>query len=214
MAPPRLRLLLIRHGETLANREFRYLGNRDEPLADSGRAQADCLALALAQLPVRAVYASPLRRAEETARPIASRLDVPLFTEPRLREQCFGEWEGLTRAEVMARNGGSGELERWEADPGATAPPGGEALEAVRERTLACVEDLGAPHRGEWIALVSHVGPIKALLCSALNVPLGTVTRMFLDPGTVSVIDWEERPMVRLFNAHAHLGWNAARWMN
>ena len=210
----RLRLLLIRHGETAANREYRYVGNLDEPLAERGRAQAACLATALAEFPIRAVYASPLRRADETARPIASRLDVPLKTESRLREQCFGAWEGLTRAEVEARDGDASLLEQWEADPGRTAPPGGETLASVRERALACVEDLASPHRGEWIALVSHVGPIKALLCSALNVPLGAATRMFLDPGTVSVIDWEDRPVLRLFNAHTHLGWNSARWMN
>jgi broad specificity phosphatase PhoE len=214
MPVSRLRLLLIRHGETIANREYRYLGHRDEPLADRGREQASSLANALAELPIRAVYSSPLRRADETARPIASRLDVPMHTEPRLREQCFGDWEGMTRAEVAAQNAASGLLSRWEADPGSTAPPGGETLEIVRSRALACVEDLASTHKGEWLALVSHVGPIKALLCTALNAPLNTATRMFLDPGTVSVVDWEERPIVRLFNAHAHLGWNTARWMD
>src|SRR5579859_3790036 len=142
-----LRLLLIRHGETAANREYRYLGHRDEPLADRGRAQAACLATALAELPIRAVYASPLQRAEETARPIAARLEVPLRTEPRLREQCFGAWEGLTRAEVAAQNGDS-TLTRWEADPGRMAPPGGETLEVVRERALACIEELSSAHHG------------------------------------------------------------------
>jgi broad specificity phosphatase PhoE len=76
------------------------------------------------------------------------------------------------------------------------------------------VDDLARERSGEWIALVSHVGPIKALLCAALGAPLATARRMFLDPGTLSVVDWGERPVVRLFNARAHLGWGAARWMN
>jgi ribonuclease H / adenosylcobalamin/alpha-ribazole phosphatase len=63
------------------------------------------------------------------------------------------------------------------------------------------------------VVLVSHVGPIKALLCSALAAPLAAARRMFLDPGTLSVVDWGESPVIRLFNAHGHLGWEAARWM-
>lgn len=208
--PRPLRLLLIRHGEVLSNRELRYVGLRDEPLADSGVEQAERLATALAPLPVQAVYSSPLSRARETGRRIATARDVPLRLEPRLREQSFGEWEGLSRAEVLAKD--AERLLHWEADLG-TSPPGGDSLESVQTRMLELVEDLAREHRGEWIALVSHVGPIKALLCAALGAPLATARRMFLDPGTLSVIDWGERPVVRLFNAHGHLGWESARWM-
>lgn len=210
MRPPLLRLLLVRHGEVLSNREMRYVGSRDEPLADSGVRQAEHLAAALAPLPVKAVYSSPLSRARETGRRIAESRDVPLRLEPRLREQCFGEWEGLSRTEVMA--GDAERLLRWEADLG-TSPPGGESLESVRARMLELVGDLSRDHAGDWVVLVSHVGPIKALLCAALGAPLATARHLFLDPGTLSVIDWGERPVVRLFNSHGHLGWESARWM-
>lgn len=210
MRSPLLRLLLVRHGEVLSNREMRYVGSRDEPLADSGIEQAERLAAALAPLPVRAVYSSPLERARETGRRIAESRDVPLRLEPRLREQCFGEWEGLSRTEVLATD--ADRLRLWEADLG-TAPPGGESLESVQTRMLELAGDLARDHAGDWVVLVSHVGPIKALLCSALGAPLATARRMFLDPGTLSVIDWSDRPVVRLFNAHGHLGWESARWM-
>ena len=210
MAQPPLRLFLIRHGETASNREMRYLGSRDEPLAESGLLQADRLAEALAPLPLRAVYASPLRRAAETGGRIATARELGLLLEPRLREQCFGEWEGMTRAEVLAGDGDR--LLRWETDLG-LAPPGGESLASVQARVLGLVEELVQGHRQDWVALVSHVGPIKALLCAAMGVPLAAARRMFLDPGTLSIVDWGERPIVRLFNAHAHLGWGAARWM-
>lgn len=210
MRPPHLRLLLVRHGEVLSNREMRYVGSRDEPLADSGVRQAEQLAAALAPLPVNAVYSSPLSRARETGRRIAEAREVPLRQEPRLREQCFGEWEGLSRAEVLAAD--ADRLRRWESDLG-TAPPGGESLESVRTRMLELVGDLTRDHAGDWVVLVSHVGPIKSLLCAALGAPLSTARHMFLDPGTLSVIDWGERPVVRLFNSHSHLGWESARWM-
>lgn len=210
MSSPPLRLLLVRHGEVLSNRELRYVGSRDEPLADSGIAQAESLATALAPLPVRAVYSSPLARARETGRRIAAAREVELTLEPRLREQSFGDWEGLTRAEVLERD--PERLLRWESDLG-TAPPGGESLASVQQRALGLVEELARAQQGEWIVLVSHVGPVKALLCAALGAPLATARHMFLDPGTLSVVDWGERPVLRLFNAHGHLGWESARWM-
>jgi broad specificity phosphatase PhoE len=210
MDSSRIRLLLVRHGEVASNRELRYVGSRDELLAEAGVRQAESLAAALASLPVSTVYSSPLRRAEETGRRIAAAREVPLRLEPRLREQSFGTWEGLTRAEALERDRDL--LLRWESDLG-SAPPGGESLESVRERVLSLAGDLARVHPREWVVLVSHVGPIKALLCDALGAPLSTARRMFLDPGTLSVVDWGERPVVRLFNAHAHLGWEAARWM-
>ncbi len=213
MAPPALRLFLVRHGESPSNREMRYLGRRDEPLTATGVRQAECLAEALAGLRVAAVHASPLERASATGRRIAEALGLALVTEARLIEQCFGDWEGLTRAEAAAR--GSEEREqllRWERDPEA-APPGGESLAAVESRVLALVADLAAAHPGAWVTLVSHVSPIKALLCAAMGVPLTAARRLFLDPGTLSVVDWGESPVVRLFNAHGHLGWRQARWM-
>ena len=213
MAAPALRLFLVRHGETPSNRELRYLGTRDEPLTTLGVRQAECLAAALADLPLAAVYASPLLRAAQTGQRIADGLRQPLLAEPRLLEQGFGEWEGMTRAEVLERGGAERErLLRWEGDPEA-APPGGESLATVERRVLALLDDLAGAHPGGWVILVSHVGPIKALLCAALAVPLTAARRLFLDPGTLSVIDWGEAPVMRLFNAHGHLGWREARWM-
>ncbi|HVG07656.1 MAG TPA: histidine phosphatase family protein [Thermoanaerobaculia bacterium] len=205
-----LRLFVVRHGETPFNREMRYLGTADEPLSPKGVGQAEQLASSLGLLPLQAVYASPLSRAAETGRRIAEARQVELRLEPRLREQAFGEWEGLTRSEVLERD--RDRLLGWEADLSLT-PPGGESLLSVQERTIALVDELAGIHPGEWIALVSHVGPIKALLCAVLDAPLATARRMFLDPGTVTVIDWGRHPVVRLFNAHGHLGWESARWM-
>lgn len=208
----RHRLFLVRHGETAPNREMRYVGTRDVPLSDVGEQQAEGLAEALSGLPVTAVYTSPLSRARETGSRIACKLGLALEPCPPLAEQSFGDWEGLTRAEVAAR--GDGEiLAAWEGDP-SLPPPGGESLASVQARALALVQDLAAAHpAGGWLVLVSHVGPIKALLAAALGGPLAAARRMFLDPGTVSVIDWGPVPVIRLFNAHVPLDLGGARWL-
>jgi ribonuclease H / adenosylcobalamin/alpha-ribazole phosphatase len=211
---PTTRLLLVRHGETLANREFRYIGMRDDELSEQGRMQADALAEALAILPVAVVYSSPRRRAYDTAAPIAARhhLDVQLL--PELMENSFGDWEGMSRAEVLARSPEDEQLLRaWEANP-EIAPPGGESFAAVRKRVVGVVERLAQVHPDQTVVLVSHVGPIKALLSVALGAPLTSLFQIFLDPATISVVDWRQpRPIVRLLNSHTHLGWERARWM-
>ena len=208
-----LRLFLIRHGETAANREMRYLGSRDDPLSERGHQQAEQLAHALEALPITAILSSPLRRALDTAEPIARRRALSVRPDARLREGSFGEWEGLSRQEVQSRSEKDAALlQAWEDDP-RSAPPGGESLETVQNRMLELVAELQPECAGSLVALVTHVGPIKALLAAALDVPIPAARRLFLDPGTISVIDWGKIPLIRLFNSHGHLGWESARWM-
>jgi broad specificity phosphatase PhoE len=210
---PKLRIFLVRHGETLANREFRYIGARDDALSERGKAQAEQLANALSIFSVAAVYSSPLQRTYHTALPIAARHGLEVQRDEDLIEGHFGTWEGLSRAEVLARSPlDEQHLRAWEADP-TIAPPGGESFAAVQTRICNLVERLAQHHPEQEIVLVSHVGPIKTLLCAALGAPLNSIFNIFLDPATISVIDWQQpRPTVRLLNSHAHLGWEQARW--
>ncbi len=208
-----LRLFLIRHGEAVGNTEMRYLGCQDDPLTEHGHWQADCLAQAFRTLPIQAIYTSPLQRTVATASAIAHACERPLHVEARLREASSGIWEGLTRAEVLARSAADAQqLHQWEQNAD-RAPPGGESLQTVQVRTIEFIDELTRIHTNEWLALVTHVSPIKALLCATLNMPLINARHLFLDPATISVIDWGHKPVLRLFNAHAHLGWTAARWM-
>jgi probable phosphoglycerate mutase len=78
---------------------------------------------------------------------------------------------------------------------------------------LELASQLEVEDAGRWIVLVTHVGPIKALLAAALGVPIPAARRLFLDPATISVVDWGKTPLIRLVNSHGHLGWESARWM-
>jgi probable phosphoglycerate mutase len=212
---PTTRLYLVRHGETLANREYRYIGTRDEPLSAHGQTQALQLAEALAGLPIAAVYSGPLQRAYHTALPIAARHRLEVQKVDDLRECDFGLWEGLSRAEVLQRSPGDNQrLREWEHNT-SVAPPGGESFEALQQRVCVAVDRLAQAHANQAIVLVSHVGPIKVLLSTALGAPLSSAFRIFLDPATISVVDWQDttHTTVRLINSHAHLGWEQARWM-
>ncbi len=214
LAADAVRLVLVRHGEVAANRELRYLGSRDDPLTELGHEQAERIATALAILPVAAVYASPRRRTVETARPIAGAHGLALEVRAALRETSYGAWEGATRAELLAAGGETAALlHAWEQDPTA-APPEGESIAETDARVAVEVERLRDLHAQQVIVLVSHVGPIKCIVRRALGVPAGA-GQLFLDPATISVVDWgPSAAVLRLFNAHGHLGWERARWIS
>jgi ribonuclease H / adenosylcobalamin/alpha-ribazole phosphatase len=212
-AESRLRLYLVRHGETEENARMSYLGIRDEPLNEKGMWQAFRAAEALSQLPLRLIVTSPLRRAADTAARIQEASGIELWKDVRLAEGSFGRWEGLTRDEVLKLGtNDAAMLMRWESDS-SFAPPGGEAMESLQQRVVQLLEELLREYGNTSIVLVSHVGPIKALLAAVLGIPLQASRHMFLDPGTISVVEWGAQPFLRLFNSHSHMGWSSARWM-
>jgi len=192
------------------------VGRSDQSLTEVGRGQAKNLASAFEGLPVSGIVSSPLQRAMATAECIADTVGIRVVGDDRLREQSFGEWEGLSRQEVQERSEEDrARLKSWEEDP-SVAPPGGDSLVLVQERAVALADELrdeAVVGERPWVVLVSHVGPIKALLAASLDISLVSVRRIFLDPGTVSVVDWSDRSIVRLCNSYGPSGWGSARWM-
>ena len=177
-------LLLARHGETDWNREHRIQGNTDVPLNDAGRAQAEALAGELAGEPLDAVYSSDLARARDTARVVAARHGLQVVELRELRERDFGTWEGLTDVEI---------LERF---PEARERPWGDAetREEMAERVLGAVHGIAARHAGGRVLVVSHGGPIRALLrhCDPdddRRVVNCHVARFTAEPGRLTRID-------------------------
>ncbi len=198
-------MVLVRHGSTDLS-GLRYSGRVDPELNAKGLAQARALAARLAPLaadhPV--VVSSPLARAVATATAIADALGIGVRTDDGLLETDFGEWEGRTFAEVKQR--WKTERKAWRTDS-SVAPPGGESVDEVARRVRAARDRLIAAHPGGTVIAVSHVTPIKLLLCAALAAPTSSVFRMHLDTASVSTVDWypDRVPLVRLVNDTAHL---------
>jgi probable phosphoglycerate mutase len=166
-------VLLARHGETDWNREGRFQGHADPPLNDLGRAQARELADRLAREPLAAVYASPLRRAYETAEIVAAARNLPLRSAAGLREVDVGSWSGLTRAEIEARFPEG--YRRW-LDFG-HGWDDGESYEELGERVLPALLALAAAHDGSPVLAVTHGGPIRATVAYASGVGYGEARR-------------------------------------
>ena len=151
--------LFVRHGTTEWNEVGRIQGWAPVGLSESGRAEADRVADALAERhAVDAVVASDLARTVETAEPIAAAAGVELETDPRLRERDFGVFQGLASDDFFERFPAFDLLENGR-DAAERAPESGESWLAVRERVLDAAADLRA--RDETVVAVTHVNPIR-----------------------------------------------------
>jgi broad specificity phosphatase PhoE len=183
-----LRLLTIRHGETEFARDRRFAGARDVPLTPHGRRQCEAVARALAGSTVGAVYASPLGRARDSASLIAAPHRVEVRVEPAFREMAFGEWEGLTRAEVAARF--PREAQAWAATPHLVQPPGGEGLAEVAGRVAAGLAALGEQHGGQTVVLVSHAIVTRLVVLAALGLGPDRLWSVDASPAGITEIEY------------------------
>jgi 2,3-bisphosphoglycerate-dependent phosphoglycerate mutase len=158
-------LYLIRHGETDWNRDRRIQGQSDTPLNDEGREQSRLLGRRLSGTGFDAAFASDLSRAIETAELILECRDLPLTTDPGLRERAFGRWEGLEADQAAARD-----PERWEAWRNRfrdVSPPGGESQTELETRVTAALQSIADRHHpDDTLLVVSHGGAIQGALRS------------------------------------------------
>ncbi|MGD9895441.1 MAG: histidine phosphatase family protein, partial [Dehalococcoidia bacterium] len=148
--------ILVRHGETLGNREGRYQ-TQETPLSDTGRAQAARLAERIAaEHSVQVIYSSDLARAMETATIVGERLGLDPHPQPALREIDVGDLKGQLRSEAMERYPGG--FDAWLAAGGIERLPGesGESCDDVALRTMAAIREIVARHPGECVLVVSH----------------------------------------------------------
>ncbi len=204
--------LLLRHGATELSAERRFAGRGDVALTKDGLKQARQAARKLAAAPgVDVIVTSPLRRTRRTAEAVAEATGAPLIVDDDLVEADFGEWEGLSFAE--ARERWPDELAAWLATPDA-APPGGESFAMVAMRVLAAMDRLVELHHQKRAVVVSHVTPIKTLICRALLAPPEAMFRMNLDVASLTRIDCFDNgsSLLRSFNDTAHLQDRRRRW--
>ena len=161
-------VILVRHGQTEWNRIERFRGQADVPLNETGLAQAEATGRRVAsEWQPAAIYSSPLSRAIRTADAIAKHFDLPIMTQPSLIDIDYGEWQGLTSDE--ARQRWPKEVDTWYNAPHLARIPGGETLDDLRTRGMACVNELAARHAGQAIVLVGHTVVNRIILLGVLG---------------------------------------------
>ena len=200
----RLRLFVVRHGETEWVRERRFAGSRDIPLTAAGRDQCAAVARALASATVAAVYASPLERARASAEVIAKPHGLPVRIVPAFSEMTFGSWEGLTRDEARARDPEA--WAQWRSAPHLLKLAGGETIAEVAARVTAGVEALQAAHEGHTVVLVSHGVVARVIVLGALGLGLDRLWTLDAAPAGITEIEYEPGwATVHRMNTVAHL---------
>ena len=203
------RLLLLRHGVTPLTLEKRFAGVGDPPLTELGQEQARRAAARLSTDerfgPIDVILSSPLRRTMATAEAVAKAAGLEVSPDPGFRELDFGRFEGLSFAEAHERF--PAELAAFLAST-EVPPPGGESLAELAVRVTHATDQLIARHPRRTVLVVTHVTPIKTLICRGLGAPLASVNRMELGPASLSVVDFYDDGLanVRCVNDIAHLG--------
>ncbi|HLB28654.1 MAG TPA: histidine phosphatase family protein [Dehalococcoidia bacterium] len=200
-----MRLLLLRHGESIGNAEWRLQGQLDYPLSPQGAAQARRLAEALRVYAPQALYASPVRRALETAQVVGEALGLEIQIAPGVAEYDFGELAGLTREEILER---APELEGLRDRQGRFPPmPGEEGREQFRRRVCDALWGLAQKHPQETVAVASHAGPIAVFCLEVLGLPYQRPIPLSIDNASITVIEVREagRALLASLNDTCHL---------
>lgn len=158
------RIYIVRHGETDWNVERRFQGQTDTHLNANGVAQANEIAREISRLDetFAAIYASPLMRTMQTARPIATALGMQIQTDDALKEIYCGQWEGLNPDQIEAKFPGM--LQQWRSNISTFRMPDGESVTDVQKRTSKFYRAARDRHPGEAFLVVAHGASLLSMI--------------------------------------------------
>ena len=179
-------ILLVRHGENEYVAKGRLAGRLPGVnLNSNGQKQAAAVAKALAQVPIKAVYSSPMERCMETAQPLATALGLEVIPNEGLLEVDFGEWQDKTLKQLRRRK-------LWkvvQGNPSRMCFPGGETFVNAQQRIVQALEDLSQQHAPkDLIACFSHSDLIKLALSYYLGQPIDLFQRIMIAPASISTL--------------------------
>jgi broad specificity phosphatase PhoE len=206
--PPRM-LLLIRHGQTTYNVEGRLPGQLEGvALTDEGRRQAQRAAVALSNLPLSAVVASPLERARETGEILARGWSAPVTLDARLKDTDIGPWAGMLINDLNKTEPSWKEFVEKPSEP----PEGVEGFLSVQERAVAAVKDvLGDATLGNYVAVVAHADVVKLILAYYTETPVDVARFTAIANASISALLFgdEPKPQILAVNWQPFPGWLA-----
>ncbi len=178
--------MLIRHGENDYLKKGRLAGRLPGVhLNEHGREQASAIADSLKKLPIRAIHASPLERAVETAEPLAQALSLQMQLHPELLDTDVGDWQDMPLKNLRR-------LALWkqvQENPSRMRFPGGESFLEQQVRLVNEIESiLAGAGKKDMLAVVFHADPIKLVLAHYIGLPLDKFQNLGVAPGSVSIL--------------------------
>lgn len=202
-------ILLIRHGENS------FVGKRmagrlpDVFLNEKGQKQAEALVSALQKAPIKAVYSSPLERAQQTAAPLARALDLEVQSAPGMMELDMGDWQGRTLKQLRR-------LKAWkvvQSRPSTFRFPGGETFLEAQSRAVAELKAIAERHPEDLVACFSHGDVIRLVTAFFLDIPLDSFQRLGADTASITVLHLGKDGGVAVprINQVTHFEWPAPK---
>ncbi len=200
-----VRIIYVRHAESLWNPIGKYQGRLDPELSDRGHKQAPLIAKALKKYNPTALYSSPLKRTYQTAEYISKELGLPINISEKIIEIDHGDWSGMLVDEVKEKYPDL--FRAWLYEPENVKFPNGESLIDVYYRVKKFQEYALEKHEGETIIAVSHTVPIRASFVAGLDLPLSKFWAFGCDNASYSILDYEiVRPILYKLNNTYFLG--------
>lgn len=197
---------LIRHAQAEGNEKRLFQGHYDGAVSEMGWRQLDQLAEYCRDLPLEAVYSSPLTRAVETAKAVNRYHGLPLQLREGLIEINGGDWEGKPwdcfPVDYPEQN------RNWEQFPWLFEAPNGETMRQVYDRVVKAVLEIVRENLGKTVAIVSHGCAIRNFLTFAKGLPVEGISQVgWCDNTAISKItfDAELHPTLEFANSSAHL---------
>lgn len=199
------RIILTRHGQTDWNREERFRGRTDVALNETGLVQAELTGRYIqSRWNPAAVYTSPMSRAVKTGEIIAAPLGLEAQPLQNLNDMNYGDWQGLTAAEVKPRWGDL--LDTWYRAPHLVQIPGGEGLADVLARTSKALYDITYQHRSEDVVIVGHDNINRVMLLYMLGLPLSRYWHLVQRTCAINLIEFVDNDFVVVsMNETGHL---------
>ncbi len=165
-------IIMVRHGESEANRNNIFAGSFDADLQHRGEKQAEKTAEFIAEnYKVDKIYASDLKRAFKTGKAVADRTGVEIIPDRRLREISAGKWEGEKFDDLVIKY--PEEYTVWRTDLGNARCPGGESTKELGERILAALTEIAEQNEGKTVVIATHATPVRAMQTHCIYGDLG-----------------------------------------
>lgn len=184
-------LLIVRHGESLGNRDERFLGHTDLGLSELGLRQAEALAAALKDRHIDAVYSSDLSRARQTVTPAAVQHGLEVILTDSLREIFAGDWENQLFDDLFVY--WPEERLLWKNDIGRACPPNGESVAALYERASAAFDAIAAKEEGRTVLIGTHATPVRAMTARLLGLGvLGMADVSWAPNASITTVVYED----------------------
>ncbi len=184
------KLILIRHGQSMANLEHIFAGAYDVELSTLGRQQAEKTAEYIAEnYIVDKVYSSDLKRAFETGKCVADRLNIEIVPEQGLREIFAGSWEGKRFDELEKEFAEKYNI--WRNDIGNAVTNNGESVRDLSVRVSAALEKIACENDGKTIVIATHATPIRVMECLWRGLSLDEMKNIpWVSNASVTVVDY------------------------